>query len=84
MTRQPMRDLPAGARFIEPDGHTEHVVTTPASRHRYGWVEVRNLSMTDVEATRLLATPGAVEPGSDARDCVFLAGQVDAEVEVLA
>ncbi len=71
MSMQNMEDLPRGAEFIGPDGHTRYLVTTAASEHPRGWVEVRNLSMTDGEAADLLATPGAVEPGCDPRDGFF-------------
>lgn len=71
MTTQPMQSLPKGARFIGPDRRTEYEVTTPASEHPRGWVDVRNLSMSDAKAERLLGTPGAVEKGCDPRDGFF-------------
>lgn len=81
VARRNMQDLPKGARFIGPDG-TEYEVTTPASEHRNGWVNVRDLSMTEDEAQRRLATPGAVEPGEDPRDGFFSYTQ-PVEVEVV-
>ena len=83
MSTADMQDLPAGARFIGPDGRTEYRVDTPAAAHPNGWVEVRNLSMTDAEAGALLASPGAVEPGCDPRDG-FFAYSDPTSVEVLA
>lgn len=77
-----MHELPAGARFIGPDGRTEYQVTTPAAEHPHGWVQVWNLSMTDAEAAVLSATPGAVEPGCDPRDGDFCY-TVPVEVDVL-
>ena len=55
-----MRELRAGERFVGPDGRTVYRVVTPCGKHRRGWLVVRNLSMTDREAARLQATPGAV------------------------
>ncbi len=78
-----MNALPAGTRFIGLDGRTRYEVTMPAADHEDGWVEVRDLSMTDAEAQQLLTTPGAVQPGCDPRDQVFLTGQVEADVEVI-
>lgn len=82
MTRQLITDLPRGARFIGPDGRT-NLVTTPAAEHERGWVQVRDLSMSDADAARLQATPGAVEPGCDPRD-QFFAYSHPVEVEVLS
>lgn len=84
MSRQRMQDLPAGARFIGPDGRTEFKVVTPASEHPDGWVEVWNLSITDARAAELLASPGWSGADCDPRDGVFMTGQVEAEVEVLS
>lgn len=83
MTRRPMKDLPRGARFRWLDGR-ERLVLVPASEHENGWVEVRDLSMTDQEAERLLSGSRAVEKGCDPRDGVFTRGQVDTDVEVLS
>jgi hypothetical protein len=75
-----LTDLRRGQKFIGPDGRT-HEVTTPASDHPHGFVEVRDLSMTDAEAAALLAAPGAVERGCDPREGFFaFTHPVDVEV----
>jgi hypothetical protein len=82
-----MRDLPRGTEFrLAPDYRVPHRyrVTVAAGEHTDGWVEVRNVSMTDAQAQELLGTPGTVEPGCDPRDGVFMTGQTDMEVEVLS
>jgi hypothetical protein len=66
-----MRDLRAGELFVGPDQRTVYRVVTPCRKHPRGWLVVRNRSMTDREAVRLRATPGAVEPGTDPRDGFF-------------
>lgn len=69
--RVPVQALDRGQRFTGPDGTTLFEVVTPASEHPRGWVDVRDLSMTDEEAAALVATPGAVERGSDPRRGFF-------------
>ncbi len=82
MSRALMTNLPRGARFIGPDTKTRYLITRAASEHPHGWVEVRDLSMSDELVAQLLATPGAVEPGCDPRDGSF-AYTLPTEVEVL-
>lgn len=82
MSVQPMQELPRGARFVGPDGHTEYQVTRPACEDPRGWVEVWNLSMSDAEALRRLDTPGAVEQGCHPREG-FFAFSYPTNVEVL-
>jgi hypothetical protein len=82
MSRAVMQDLPKGAHFIGPDG-AEYKVTTPASEHPSGFVEVWNLSMPDSEVLRLLDMPGAVEQGCHPREG-FFAYSFPTEVEVLS
>ena len=67
----PMAELVAGEHIVGPDGVTLHEVWTSCGEHERGWLEVRNLSMTDDQAAVLLAEPGAVEPGCDPRDGFF-------------
>jgi hypothetical protein len=66
-----MAELRRGDRLVGPDGATRYEVTAGADEHERGWVSVRNLSMSDAEAEAALATPGAVEPGTDPRDGFF-------------
>lgn len=47
-----MTTLKRGQHFTGPDGHTEYVVTTPASEDKRGWVLVWNLSMSDDEVLK--------------------------------
>ncbi|SCL21162.1 hypothetical protein [Micromonospora aurantiaca (nom. illeg.)] len=61
-----MHTLSRGDLFVGPDGTTRYEVVTPASEHPRGWVDVRNLSMTDDEAAALVERPGAVERVRDA------------------
>lgn len=82
-----MQDLPAGAVFHlltgGADDRTHYQITTAAIDHPDGWVEVRNLSMSDARAEQLLNTPGAVEKGCDPRDG-FFAYSHPTEVEVVS
>lgn len=41
MNVEPMQDLPRNARFIH--NGREYVITTPASEHPNGWVDVINV-----------------------------------------
>ncbi len=82
MAEQRMRDLPRDAQFIGLDRRTRYQVTTPASEHADGWVEVRDISMTGLEAEQLRAA-GGVAPGQDPRAGFFMDGQVEALVEVI-
>jgi len=43
----PMAALAAGEHIVGPDGATLYEVWTSCSEHKRGWLEVRNLSMTD-------------------------------------
>jgi hypothetical protein len=56
-----MHTLGAGDQFVGPDGTTRYEVVTPAADHPNGWIDVRNLSMTDDQAAEVLARPGAVD-----------------------
>lgn len=57
-----MNSLARGDQFVGPDGRTRYEVVTPASEHERGWVDVRNLSMTDSQAAALVAErPHSVE-----------------------
>jgi hypothetical protein len=67
----PMSALVAGGHIVGPDSATLLEVWTSCGEHEHGWLEVRNLSMTDAQAAALLAEPGAVESGCDPRDGFF-------------
>lgn len=74
---EPMEDLAKGDWVVGPDESTVYEVTSDPEvkgvevNNPHVWVEVRDLSMADQEADRLLAEPGAVEPGQDPRDGFF-------------
>jgi hypothetical protein len=59
-----MTTLNRGDQFIGPDEHTRYIVTTPASEHEHGWIDVRNLSMPDDEAVRRAEQPDVYGPDS--------------------
>ncbi len=59
-----MTTLKRGDQFIGPDEHTRYIVTTPASEHEHGWINVRNLSMPDEEAVRRAEQPDVYGPDS--------------------
>lgn len=69
--RVAMTSLAGGDRFIGPDGRTRYEVTTPAAEHPRGWVNVRDLSMTDMEAAERAAQNRWDSPDTDGRDGFF-------------
>jgi hypothetical protein len=58
---QPLAGLPCGTHFTHPRETTVYEVTAAGSEHELGWVEVRNLSMSDGDAERLRKA-GAIDP----------------------
>jgi hypothetical protein len=71
-----MDSLADGDLFVGPDyftasGPTLYEVTTSCAQHEHGWLEVRDLTMTDAEAAGRLAQLGGVEPGCDPREGFF-------------
>ncbi|MHA6631823.1 hypothetical protein ACU61A_40875 [Pseudonocardia sichuanensis] len=71
-----MDSLAEGELFVGPDyftasGPTVYEVTTSCMQHEHGWLEVRDLTMTDAQALGRLAEPGGVEPGCDPRGGFF-------------
>ncbi len=62
-----MSDLRRGDEFVGPNGRTLYRVTRDMGSHPNGFLDVRNLSMTNAEA-RAAAKRGDCEPGCDPRD----------------
>jgi hypothetical protein len=71
-----MDSLADGDLFVGPDyftaaGPTVYEVTTSCAQHEHGWLEVRDLTMTDAQALARLADIADVEPGCDPRGGFF-------------
>lgn len=62
-------ELSVGDRIVGPDQETIYAITGDLAR--IGLLFVRNLTMTEAEASARLAEPGAVEAGADPRDGCF-------------
>ncbi len=65
-----MSDLRKGDEFVGPNGRTRYRVTRDMGSHPNGFLDVRNLSMTNGEA-RAATKRGDCEPGCDPRDGFF-------------
>lgn len=74
-----IHDLARGERFIGPADGATYEVITPASEHPMGWVDVRNLSLTDEQVAEVADEMG--RDGADPREgCFAYPGPMAVEV----